>query len=32
MRDFDKAREVLKEIGFEKFCVFEQRKAEYKEL
>lgn len=31
-RDFDKAREVLKEIGFEKFCVFEQRKAEYKEL
>ena len=32
MRDFDKARDVLKEIGFEKFCVFEKRKAEYKEL
>lgn len=32
MRDFDKARDILKEIGFEKFCVFEKRKAEYKEL
>lgn len=32
MRDFDKARDVLKEIGFEKFCIFEKRKAEYKEL
>ena len=32
MRDFDKARDVLKEIGFENFCVFEKRKAEYKEL
>ena len=32
MRDFDKVRDVLKEIGFEKFCVFEKRKAEYKEL
>ena len=32
MRDFDKARDVLKEIGFENFCVFEKRKTEYKEL
>lgn len=32
MRDFDKAREVLKELGFENFCVFEKRKSEYKEL
>lgn len=32
MRDFDKARDVLKEIDFENFCVFEKRKAEYKEL
>lgn len=32
MRDFDKARDVLKETSFENFCVFEKRKAEYKEL
>lgn len=32
MRDFDKAGDVLKETGFENFCVFTQRKAEYKEL
>lgn len=32
MRDFDKARDVLKETSFKNFCVFEKRKAEYKEL
>ncbi len=29
---FDKAREELKEIGFEKFCTFEKRKVEYRDL
>lgn len=32
MKDFDKAREELKEIGFEKFCTFEKRKVEYRDL
>ena len=32
MKDFDKAREELKEIGFEKFCTFEKRKAIYRDL
>ena len=32
MKDFDKAREELKEVGFEKFCTFEKRKAIYRDL
>ncbi len=32
MRDFDKAREVLKEIGFENFCTFENRTVKYRNL
>lgn len=32
MRDFDKAQEELKKIGFKKFCVFEKRKVIYKSL
>lgn len=32
MKDFNKAREELKEIGFEKFCTFEKRKVEYRDL
>lgn len=32
MRDFNKAAEQLKKIGFEKFCVFEKRAVQYKEL
>lgn len=32
MRDFDKAKNVLKELGFEKYCVFTKRKLEYKDL
>ncbi len=32
MRDFDKAKDVLRELGFEKYCVFTKRKLEYKDL
>lgn len=32
MRDFGKAKEELKKIGFEKFCVFEKRAVQYKDL
>lgn len=29
MRDFDKAKKTLKEIGFKKFCTFEKRAVKY---
>lgn len=32
MRDFDKAKETLKELGFKNFCTFEKRKVEYRSL
>lgn len=32
MRDFEKAKEVLKDIGFKKFCVFEKKEIEYKDI
>lgn len=32
MKDFDKVKEVLKELGFENFNTFEKRKIEYRNL
>lgn len=32
MQDFDKAKQELKELGFEKFSTFEKRTVEYRDL